>query len=474
MPEQLTLVIDQGTHATRAILFDELGRERLTATRPVSLHRLSPEMIEQDGPEIIASMGEVVAEALASDIARSGRITAAGLATQRSTIALWDREDGRALGPLLSWQDRRAAASLESLAAKEPEIRQRTGLPLSPHYGASKLRWSLDHLPGAQRALRDSRLAFGPLAAYLIHHLVAGAPQLVDDANANRTQLWNIETRHWDPWLLELFDLPAEPLPACRPIRSHYGVIAGTDIPLTTVNGDQNAAVYALGRPQPGVAIINLGTGAFVLAPTGHRLIRHPALLSGITSSDEAGADYTIEGTVNGAGAAISWAGKMLGISAPARKLDAWLREIPDPPLFLNSIGGLGSPWWRPGPDPIWLSADVSDAERLAAVAESILFLLQANLDAMTAAGLDIGRIQISGGLAHADALCQRMANLSGLPVYRPRQTEATARGAAWLASGMPEHWPEPEPGDLFEPRPAAGLRHRYQRFIEIIRASAP
>ncbi len=471
MPERLTLIIDQGTHATRSILFDEAGQERFTAVRPVALRRLSPEKIEQDGSELIASMRDVVTEALESDAARAGEITAAGLATQRSTIALWDIASGETLGPLLSWQDRRAAASLKPLAAYEPEVKKRTGLPLSPHYGASKLRWCLDHFGGAQTALAEGRLAYGPLAAFLISHLVEGSPRLVDDANANRTQLWNIQARDWDPWLLALFDLPAEPLPACRPIRHPYGLIAGTDIPLTVVNGDQNAAVYGQGQPQPGTAIVNLGTGAFVLAPTGRKLIRHPALLSGITSSDEAGADYTIEGTVNGAGAAISWAEKQLGISDPARNLNAWLDAYPRPTLFLNSIGGLGSPWWKPGPEPHWLDEDADAGERMAAVAESILFLLQANLDAMTEAGLDLRRIQISGGLANVDGLCQCLADLSGLPVYRPRQREATARGAAWLAMGMPQGWETPEAGEAFEPQSAPGLQDRYRQFIDILSA---
>jgi glycerol kinase len=469
MPERLTLVIDQGTHATRAILFDKRGQERFVAMRPVALHRLDSDHIEQDGAEIIASMQAVLNEALGSDVARAGKIEAAGLATQRSTIALWDRESGRTFGPLLSWQDRRAADSLIPLADREPEVRERTGLPLSPHYGASKLRWSLDHFPGARDALAEKRLAYGPLAAFLLWHLLDGSPELVDDANANRTQLWNITTRDWDPWLLALFDLPADPLPACRPIRYPYGLIADTDIPLAVVNGDQNAAVYGQGAPQPGTAIVNLGTGAFVLAPTGRELIRHPALLSGITNGDETGADYTIEGTVNGAGAAVAWAGQQLGIPHPAQKLNGWLQESPNPGLFLNSIGGLGSPWWQPGPDAAWTDPDEDTAGHIAAVAESILFLIQANLDAMRAAGLDLRRIQISGGLANADNLCQRLADLSGLPVYRPQQREATARGTAWLAMGQPSDWGDGESGDRFEPGRAPGLHERYHRFIDLI-----
>ncbi|MCA9930316.1 MAG: hypothetical protein KC419_17655 [Anaerolineales bacterium] len=463
--DPLTLVIDQGTHATRALAFDENGRIQASAYAPITLNRISADKIEQDAAEILRSMQQVVAEVLAQPLVKARGIAQAGMATQRSSVVAWDRRTGEPLAPLLSWQDRRMAAWLARFESQAAEIKERNGLPLSPHYGASKLRWLLDAVPAVQQAQHENRLAFGPLAAFLLFHLLQDRPLLVDDANAARTQLWHIDTRDWDPWLLDLFGVPGDLLPACRPIVNNFGLMQAADVPVTAVNGDQNAAVYSLGQPQPGTAIINLGTGAFVLVPTGANRVRHPQLLSGLAGSDAQAGDYTMEGTVNGAGAALSWAAEKWGIANVTAQLDGWLRRAETPPIFLNSIGGLGSPFWRPGPEPA-IVGDGEPWQHMVAVAESILFLLQANLDAMQAAGLTINRIQVSGGLANSDALCRRLADLTGCAVYRPTETEATARGAAWLAAGRPSFWPEPEPGSTFVPQDNAGLKERYGRFL--------
>lgn len=459
-----TLVIDQGTHATRALAFDENGRIRASAYAPVTLRRLSADKIEQDPAEIVRSMHRVVGEVLADETVRRHGVARAGMATQRSSVVAWDRESGAALAPVLSWQDRRAAAWLTQFDEQAASIKARNGLPLSPHYGASKLRWLLENVADVQAARQDGRLVLGPLASYLLFHLLQDRPLLADHANAARTQLTNIDTRDWDPWLLDLFGVPGTLLPACRPIETEYGVIERTEIPVMAVNGDQNAAVYSLGKPEPGTAIVNLGTGAFVLMPTGAKRVAHPALLSGLTSSDQQSGDYTIEGTVNGAGAALTWAAEEWDIPEIPQHLNNWLQRATNPPIFLNSIGGLGSPFWRSGPEPV-IIGNGAPWQRVVAVAESILFLLQANLDVMRTAGLAAERIQIGGGLARSDALCQRLADLSGAAVYRPAETEATARGAAWLAAGRPSHWPEASPGTSFVPQPNPGLARRYARF---------
>ena len=463
-----TLVIDQGTHATRAFAFDNDGRIQASAYAPIALNRLSADKIEQDPAEIVASMHRVVAEVLANDAVRRHGVAQAGMATQRSSVVPWDRKSGSALAPVLSWQDRRAATWLAQFEEEAATIKARNGLPLSPHYGASKLRWLLDNVPEVQAAQQEGRLALGPLATFLLFHLLRDRPFLVDHANAARTQLTNIDTRDWDPWLLNLFGVPKMLLPECRPIESTYGVMErkanGTEIPVTAVNGDQNAAVYSLGAPESGTAIVNLGTGAFVLIPTGSQRVAHPALLSGLASSDARAGDYTIEGTVNGAGAALAWAAEQWEIEDIPQHLDEWLRREGEPPIFLNSIGGLGSPFWRPGPEP-QIVGDGAPWQWVVAVAESILFLLQANLDAMQTAGLTVDRIRIGGGLARSEALCQRLADLSGAVVYRPAETEATARGIAWLAAGRPSQWPETSPGETFTPQPNSELSERYARF---------
>ena len=466
--QPLILVIDQGTLSTRALALNENGKILTSASRDVSLQRRGLELVEQDANEIIASVHEVVQTVLGNSRVRRLGVSCAGLATQRSSVVAWNKHTGEPLGPLLSWQDRRAAEWLSGFNTHADQIKERTGLQLSPHYGASKLLWYLDHLPAAKQALREGSLAFGPLASFLLFHLLRDQPLLVDHANASRTQLWNLQSRNWDPWLLDLFGVPLETLPLCRPICHNYGLLRTAEIPMTAVNGDQTAAIYSLGRPRRDTAIVNIGTGAFVLIPTGAEIIRHSALLSGLASSTKDWGEYIIEGTVNGAGAALAWAAKKWNLPNITTQLSTWLLREDEPPLFINTIGGLGSPWWQSGPYPTLLG-DGEPWQRAVAVAESIVFMLQTNLETMGEADLAVSRLQVSGGLARFDGLCQRLASLTQLPVYRPAETEATGRGIAWLAAGSPSRWPKPGRGRVFKPQPNQALENRYRRFRQIL-----
>lgn len=468
MPQPLILIIDQGTFSTRALVFDTQGQIRATAARKITLTGHGTDKVEQDAAEIMTSVQQVVDEVLQSAIVKEAEVMCAGLTTQRSSVVAWDRRSGQPLAPLLSWQDRRVATWLQQFEAEAAKVKELTGLRLSPHYGAGKLRWYLDHVPAVSQAYTKGYLAFGPLAAFILFNLLKDRPLAVDHVNASRTQLWNLASRDWDPWLLPMFDVPPEALPACQPTLYAYGQLAGAGIPLTVVNGDQNAAIYSLGRPQPGTAIVNIGTGAFILQLTGADRLKHPALLTALGSSTAQTAEYLIEGTVNGAGAALDWATAQWHLPRITRHLDDWLMRPEEPLIFINTIGGLGSPWWKPGPEPGFLG-EGEPWQKGVAVAESILFMLYANLQAMTAAGLPISRLQISGGLARIDPLCQRLANLTERPVYRPVETEATARGAAWLALGQPDVWPEPSPGQTFLPQPNPDLHQRYERFRDVL-----
>jgi glycerol kinase len=465
----LILAIDQGTHSTRAIVFDAQGRMIAQARQPVTLHTRSHSEVEQDPDEIRRSMLQVIDRVLADPVLDGRSIGAAGLATQRSSVVAWERDTGLALAPLLSWQDRRSADWIGTLTGHGEDIAQRTGLRLSPHYGAGKLRWLLDHVPAVAAAARDGRLATGPLASYLLYHLLEEHPAVVDDANAARTLLWNLGTRDWDGELLALFGIPRTVLPACRPIRADYGLTVNGAIPLRAVNGDQTAALYALGAPARDTILVNIGTGAFVLLPADDPAPRPAGLLAGISDSDAAGGRYYLEGTVNGAGAALSWAAQRFALTDLERLLPGWLEEITAPPLFINTVGGVGAPWWIAGPEPYFEDADIAAPAAMVAVLESILFLIQANIALLCETRPGIAGIRISGGLASLDALCQKLADLSGLPVRRPPQVEATARGIAWLAGGMDTDWPASGAVATFTPRANPGLRARYDRFIGIL-----
>ena len=472
----LTLALDQGTHSTRAVVFDAQGNPVALTRQAVALQRHSRTQVEQAPDEILASLHAVMEDVLRAPGVDPARITAAGLATQRSSVLAWERDTGSALSPVLSWQDTRTADQLTALAAHDPDIQQRSGLRLSPHYGAGKIRWLLDNNADVAAAYRQGSLVIGPLASYLLHHLLAGHTNQVDHANASRTLLWNLQTGDWDNTLLGLFDIPREILPECRPVTAAYGNTLIGNIPVTAVSGDQTAALYAQGMPDAHVIRVNMGTGAFVLLPTGDRCHQHAPLLSGVSRSNSAAAEYYLEGTINGAGAAVRWLEQRFELAGWQEQLPAWLEALQSPPVFLNTIGGLGSPWWRPGPQPDFISAAGSvtptPAEALVAVIESILFLVQANLELLRALDPGIKRIRISGGLAQADGLCQRLANLSGMTVERGTDIEATARGIAWLAAGQPEGWEQTDRKREFLPRADAALGKRYARFLEAIQAN--
>ncbi|UCG14033.1 MAG: hypothetical protein JSU72_06060 [Deltaproteobacteria bacterium] len=464
----LTLVIDQGTLNTKALALDEQGNVRASAACSIALNRRGSALVEQEPDEILASVQEVVSRVLADATVRRLGLSSAGFASQRSSVLAWDKRTGQPLCPLLSWQDRRAERWLGRFSTQAGRIKEKTGLPLSPHYGASKLRWLLEQVPEVSRAHRKGYLALGPLASFLLFHLLRGRPHVVDHANASRTQLWNLATRDWDPWLLDLFGVPQETLPHCRPVSHNYGLMKTAAIPLTAVNGDQTSAIYGLGRPRRDTAMVNLGTGAFILLSTGTTPVHQPALLTGLARSSEDRAEYVIEGTVNGAGSALDWAATQWDLPHITEKLSAWLCREGEPPLFINSIGGLGSPWWKPGPAPK-LVGDGEPWQRAVAVVESILFMLGANLETMVRAGLVVGRLEISGGLARLNGLCQRLADLTQRPVYRSAETEATARGIAWLARGSPSRWPKPGRGRIFRPQANPSLAARNKRFQQIL-----
>jgi glycerol kinase len=454
-----TLAIDVGTHSLRAMVFDARGEALALASRPLGIHRGEGGRVEQDPAEMLAACREVLAEILGR---RRELPVRTGLAVQRSSVLIWNRESSEALGPILSWQDTRAADRLVPLKQHEERIIAGTGLHLSPHYGASKLAWAHDELADRAPVADPEQLAMGPLAAWLLANLREDGLARVDHVNASRTLLFDLNERQWDPTLIREFGIPADALPDCRPTRHDYGRLRGYGIPITAMSGDQNAAVQAEGPLPPDCAALNLGTGAFLMLPTGREARRVPDLLAGILDSDDQGAEHLVEGTVNGAGAALSWAEERWGLEPIGPWLDL-LEPDPEGPLFLNTVGGLGSPWWRHDLEPRFFDLDglplspeatqaLPGASVARAVAESITFLLRANLDRLRRAGFTIRELRVSGGLSRSERFCQGLADLCGLPLHLTEESEATARGIAWLAAGRPEGWARParrrfEPG---------------------------
>lgn len=457
---KLILALDVGTLSVRAAVYDQQGKLQALTSQPIGLERLSETKIEQNPQELKEGLANVMHNVLAKPIVQERGIAVAGLTTQRSSVVAWNQETGEALSPVLSWQDRRAADYLKPLGNKRTAIKRKSGLFLSPHYGASKLRWLLDHCPPLKT---EENLIFGPLAAFIVYNLVQGNPRTVDHVNASRTQLMDLVERDWSDELLHQFDLEKRLLPACQPTQSFYGRIVGTEIPLTAVNGDQNAAIHGSGPVDQGTCIVNVGTGAFILLATGKRPIYHPRLLASIANSTATDATYLLEGTVNSAGAAIQWAAEQWDEPNLVPQLAGWLATVEAPPIFVNTIGGLGSPLWIDGPPPYFIG-EGNVAEKAVAIVESIVFLLKINLEAMRNTGQVVKRIRISGGLSALDGLCQRLADISQRAVIRSEERQATARGIAWLASNQSEGWPSHDE-KYFLPKQNRPLHGRYRQF---------
>lgn len=459
------LALDQGGSSSRAIAFDASGVQVGSASVRVAERREGDDRVEQDPEELVESLRTAAAEC-AREVGGARAIAAAGLATQRSSIVCWDRETGEALSPVLSWQDRRAAEWLRAFEPHSAAIHEETGLFLSPHYGASKFRWCLEHLDRVRSARARGSLAMGPLASFLAFRLLDGRPFVADPANASRTLLWSIRKRDFAPELLELFGIPREVLPKCVPSRGDLGAldVGGTKVPFRVLTGDQSAAVFASGAPRADTLYVNVGTGAFVQRVCDRVPVSLPRLLASLVHDDGARATFAVEGTINGAGSAVRAVAAELGLGEIEGELEGILARSTEPPIFLNGVSGLAAPFWVPDFESRFVG-EGDPREKIAAVLESVLFLVRAILEEMSDGLPPPASIRISGGLARLDGLCSRLAALARLPVDRPPESEATARGLAWLVAGHEETWRERGEPRSFAAEQDARIEARYHRW---------
>ncbi len=456
------LTIDQGGHGSRAALFDSRGGQIDAEHRPVGENRPAPGRVEQDPEEILSSVRGAMEELLG----RHGGIAvaAAGLATQRSSVICWDRLSGDPLTPVISWQDRRRQPFEPPHDSAHEEVHRRTGLRISPHYGAGKMRWCLTESDSVRTAFSEGRLACGPLASFLLFRLVEERPLMVDPANGCRTLLWNLEEGGWDEELLVWTGIPRSVLPRPAPTVFRFGSLSTSagPVPLTVLNGDQSCVPFALGTPRKDTVYVNLGTGAFLqrLLPSGE--IVPAGMLRSVILDDGKRKVQVLEGTVNGAGSA-------LAVHRCHEIPGQWL-ESPDPPLYLNGISGLGSPWWVPD----FQSRFIGDGDPVArrdGVLESILFLIRVNLDRM-ALSEPAARLVVTGGLSRSDPVCRRLADLCGAIVVRPSMDEATSAGLAFLTAGSPGDWNVTGTAETFTPAGNHPIRRRYRRWLTAMEAS--
>lgn len=459
---EFAVALDQGGQSSRAIAFDRRGQACASAVQQVATTHPAPGRYEQDPDALAASIQSVLGKTIRALPVHARAVVALG--TQRSSIVCWDRQTGRALSPVLSWRDRRNADWLASLGLDPAWLHAITGLRASPHYGAAKLRWCLDNLPAVAQAREEDRLAFGPLASFLAFRLSAGGVFLADPVNASRTLLMDIGSGSWSADLIDRFGLPAEALPPVIGDRQECGEIRIGDVslPLLLTTGDQAAALYAQGEPDRHTVFVNAGTGAFALQKAGWPNPER-RLLTSVVGSGTSGLEVALEGTVNGAASALETEAKRLHINDWITIAEAGLPAGAAIPVFLNGHSGLGSPWWR-DVFPCRYRGEGAAEARLIAVLESIIFMLTVNVDLLGRRTDAQSAVRISGGLSHLDGFCQRLADLVRLPVERPPQVEATARGLAWLSFGSDQDWRLPA-GAVFEPRHNEDLEDRFARW---------
>ncbi len=458
------LAVDQGTQSTRAAVLDMHGRILAMESYPITSTNPKDGWIEQDAAQIVRSTTSAIDQvwhAIPATVRSS--IDFCGIATQRSSVLCWD-EKGHPGSPVLNWQDTRGKSMLDNMHVYEDEIRRISGLPLSAHYGATKLCWLIDN----SDYVHNHRI--GPISSYLLASLTNTDIHAVDHGNAQRMQLWDTRTIGWSERLSDLFGIPRASLPVSRPIYHNFGKLRPWGIPITAMNGDQNAAWFGSGRPGAGTALVNIGSGAFVLT-TKHENTDLPQLINTVSFSEESNCEYLLEATVNGAGNALQWLARNFKIKEYRALLQHSLERIADPPIFLNTVGGLGSPWWKPGPDPVFNGdpASYSHSEMLAAVCESILFLVYRNI-LLIQQHQPITGLQLGGGLSNVDRICQKLANLTNLKVCRNSEPESTIRGIAWIAAGQTKTWGISEQ-DVFLPESDPGLNTRFRLFIELLAA---
>ncbi|GGY50536.1 glycerol kinase GlpK [Pseudoduganella albidiflava] len=449
------LALDQGTTSSRAILFDHEGRIGGCAAQEFPQHFPRPGWVEHHADDIWTSQLAVARQVLREASVRPAQVRAIGIANQRETTVLWERETGRPVGPAIVWQDRRTADQCDAMraAGKAALIRDRTGLELDAYFSATKLAWLLDHVPDARARAERGELCFGTVDSWLVFNL-CGA-HVTDVSNASRTMLFNIHLMRWDADLLALFDIPEAVLPevvsSSAEIGATHADLFGSPIPVAGIAGDQQAATFGQACHVPGMVKNTYGTGCFMLMHAGARpAVSHERLLSTVGwrlhSSDDMRPCYLLEGSVFMGGATVQWLRDGLGIIRQSGDVEALAASVPDSGgvMLVPAFVGLGAPHWDQYARGtiVGLTRGSTAAHIARAAVEAIAYQSAELLAAMQRdAAQPVLEVRADGGAARNDLLMQFQADLLGVPVLRPRVTETTALGAAYLAGLAVHFW---------------------------------
>jgi len=452
------LAIDQGTTGTKVLILDRALAVRGQAGQEFPQHFPKPGWVEHDLEEIWRSTVSTIGKALRSARLSGKEIAAIGITNQRETTGLWDRDTGKPIHRAIVWQDRRTADECAALkaAGREPFVRERTGLVLDPYFSGTKLRWLLDNVKGARERAEAGELAFGTIDTFLAWRLTGGRAHVTDVSNGSRTLLMGLKSRAWDPELLALFGVPAAVLPEIRSSSEVFGTTRGLKvlpdgIPIAGIAGDQQAALFGQACFTPGDVKCTYGTGAFLLQNVGPQPVApRGALLSTVAWQVGEEVTYALEGSAFIAGAAVQWLRDGLGIIRRSADVEPLARSVKDSGgvVFVPALAGLGAPHWRPEARGVirGIHRGTTAAHLARATLEGIALLVHDLAEAMREeSGRSFPSFKVDGGATADGLLMQLQADVLGVPVIRPKVTETTAFGAAFLAGLATHVWEDRE-----------------------------
>lgn len=483
---QAILSIDQGSSGTRVRLYslEPTSFGQVLYTHEISIHIEHPQdgWVEYTGGTLLQSVIDAIDACLEWAERNSFHVSSIAMSCQRSTCAAWHKTTGELLAPIISWQDRRAADWLDAQDFDTQQIKQLSGLPLSPHYGAAKLRWFFDHCEPVQEAHKSHQLCWGPLTSYLLYQLCEEKPYCVDANIASRTQLWGNQQQRWQSELCNLFNVPAKSLPKVLPSQSLFGHYLSPQLslnkrtPITLVIGDKHAELASLGLPSSEHAVITLGTCASIFfALSEENCLQQSYWLATRMNCQLQKEDWLAEALVNGMGAALQWFSSQYPEPNNYEEMNQWLDSLTDnqkseAPLFINSVSGVASPFWVSQVTTRFTHNNAKKEQLFYAVVESMIFWLAWNIELYKNYS-SLREIILSGHLSLCNHIGQGLADLSNVLVKRFSDGDFSLQGAAILGcdKNLQESWPRPCADTTYTPQQNQQLGKRYQQWKSIM-----
>lgn len=447
------LALDQGTTSSRAIVFDHDGKICSVAQKEFTQYFPKPGWVEHNPNEIWSSQASVIAESISAIDINGLDIAGIGITNQRETTIVWDVDTEEPIYNAIVWQDRRTADYCDKLKAEGliDTIREKTGLIIDAYFSGTKIKWILDNVPGARQRAEQGKLRFGNVDSWLVWRLTRGEVHVTDVTNASRTMLFNINTLKWDADLLKLLDIPVSMLPEVKTSSEVYGhtktTIFAHEVPISGIAGDQQAALFGQMCIEPGAIKNTYGTGCFVMLNTGEKPVKSENnLLTTIAWKIGDKINYALEGSIYVGGSVVQWLRDGLCCIKSSSEIEELAASVPDSGgvFFVPALTGLAAPYWdqHARGTIIGITRGTTTAHIARAALDGIAFQTYDIARAMAKdMGAPLTELKVDGGASRNNLLMQYQANLLGIKVVRPKITETTALGAAYLAGLAVDFW---------------------------------